>query len=181
MFPAQTLAPDNYRRLLSILHLFQEHNNSHVMQGSGATHVEGDTQAQDEWQRPRWLWDLLIELLHKVPEYHSFFAADLVQVDKCMYEPQSGEPPDQVGGHSSWRVGWQVKVGGQKEEGDVLKVVLMSSADTLNIGVSIGDSSPRGCILWVCKYLLEMHIFSCGQILEKLYKLKILPSSWISV
>ena len=29
------------------------------------------------------------------------FAADLVQVDKCMYEPQSSEPPDQVSGHSS--------------------------------------------------------------------------------
>ena len=68
-------------------------------------------------------------------------------------------------------------MGGQKEEGDVLKVVLVSSADTLNIGVSIGDSSPRGCILWVCKYLLEMHIFSFSQILEKLNTLEFLPSS----
>ena len=70
-----------------------------------------------------------------------------------MQKSQAGESPDQVCGHSSWRVGRQVEMGYKQEEGDVLEVILMGPTDPLNIRVSVSNSSPRGGILWVCKDL----------------------------
>ena len=88
------------------------------MQGSGATHVEGDTQAQDEWQRPWWLWDLLIKLLHVVPEYYSFFCSwpgssrQMYVWTSERWTPWSSWWPQQLKGWLTGKSGWPKRRGG---------------------------------------------------------------------
>ena len=52
-----------------------------------------------------------------------------------MGKPQAREGPDQGGGQDRGGVGGQVKVGREKEEGDVLDIILVGPPDPLNIRV----------------------------------------------
>ena len=131
----------------------------HVMHDSGTTHVEGDGEACDEWERPRWLWNLHRDTSKSNLDSPSMntYTSHLVHIDYGMDKPQACEGPDQVCGHHSWWASCQIEVGGKQEQGDVFNVVLVGPAAPLHIGVWKGDralppSGPR-LIFVVCKSL----------------------------
>ena len=126
------------------------------MKGSGTTHVEGDAKAQYEWDRPRWLRNLTRKSNISSSPWilFSLVATHPIQVYDGMQEPWSSEYPDQVGCHSSWGVGCQVKLGGKQEERDVFQVILVGSADSLHIHVWIRHGSTWSSVLRGGKYLI---------------------------